>query len=76
MTAELYVLPVGNLKDVAKQLRVIADGIDGGEYGNVTEGALVLNGSIDVFGLGQADSTTTHYLLARAQRKMERIDLL
>lgn len=75
VTASLHVLPVGNLLNVAQQLRAIADEIDAGQYGEVTEGALVLN-SVDVFGLGGADGTVTHYLLARGQRKLERIDLL
>lgn len=75
MSATLHVLPVGNLTNVAQQLRAIADQIDAGEYGEVTEGALVLPG-LHVFGLGGADGTVTHYLLARGQRKLERIDLL
>lgn len=75
MTASLHVLPVGNLLSVAQQLRCIADEIEAGEYGPVNEGALVLEG-VEVFGLGGADGTVTHYLLARGQRKLERIDLL
>lgn len=75
MTASLHVLPVGNLLNVAQQLREIADEIEQGRYGEVNEGALVLP-SVDVFGLGGADGTVTHYLLARGQRKLERIDLL
>ena len=75
MTATLHVLPVGNLTNVAQQLRAIADEIDAGQYGGVVEGALVLEG-IHVFGLGGADGPVAHYLLARGQRKLERIDLL
>lgn len=75
MTASLHVLPVGNLLNVAQQLRCIADEIEAGKYGSVNEGALVLEG-VEVFGLGGADGTVTHYLLARGQRKLERIDLL
>lgn len=75
MSAKLHVLPVGNLLNVAQQLRAIADEIDGGKYGEVSEGALVLQG-VEVFGLGGADGTVTHYLLARGQRKLERIDQL
>ena len=75
MTASLHVLPVGNLLNVAQQLRCIADEIEAGEYGPVNEGALVLEGG-EVIGLGGADGTVTHYLLARGQRKLERIDLL
>ncbi len=77
MTAQLHALPVGNLIRVSDQLRAIADEVDAGKYGDVTEGAMALfGGSLEVFGIGRADSTTTHYILARAQRKMERIDLL
>lgn len=75
MTATLHVLPVGNLLNVAQKLRTIADEIDAGQWGEVGAGALVLPG-VDVFGLGSADGTVTHYLLARGQRKLERIDLL
>ena len=77
MTASLHVLPVPGMQDVPALLRNIADAIEAGEYGAVSEGALVLAGdSIEVFGLGDADGTVAHYLLARGQRKLERIDLL
>ena len=75
MTASLHVLPTGNLLNVAQQLRNIADEIEAGEYGPVNEGVLVIEGCT-VFGLGGADGTVAHYLLARGQRKLERIDLL
>lgn len=77
MTATLHALPVPGLQNIPELLRNIADTIERGEYGDVGEGALVLAGdAVEVFGLGNADGTVTHYLLARGQRKLERIDLL
>lgn len=77
MTATLHALPVPGLQNIPELLRNIADAIDRGEYGDVGEGALVLAGdAVEVLGLGNADGTVTHYLLARGQRKLERIDLL
>lgn len=76
-TATLYALPQTSLGDVPTLLRNIADAIERGEYGEVTEGVLVLPGNeYLVFGLGHADGTVAHYMLARAQRRLERIDLL
>lgn len=76
--AELYVIPSRGVADIPEQLRNIAAAIEAGEYGEVREGALVLGGDqLDVFGIGSpADGTVAHYLLARGQRKLERIDQL
>lgn len=72
MTAKLHVLPVGNLTDVARQLRVIADEIEQGIYGEVMEGALTVRGhKLEVFGLGRSDATVTHYMLCCAAAKMQ-----
>ena len=77
MSASLHVLPVPGLQNIPELLRNIADAIERGEYGEVNEGALVLAGNaVEVFGLGNADGPVTHYLLARGQRKLERVDLL
>lgn len=77
VSAKLYSLPNPGLQNIPALLRNIADGIEAGEYGEVIEGVLVLNGSdLDVFGLGNADGTVAHYLLARGQRRLERIDQL
>lgn len=78
MSATLHVLPMPGLQNIPELLRNIADGIEAGTYGDVGEGALVLQGDdLNVFGLGsQADGTVAHYLLARGQRKLERIDAL
>lgn len=77
MSAKLHVLPAPGLQNIPDLLRNIADEIERGEYGDVSEGALVLAGDqVEVFGLGNADGTISHYLLARGQRKLERIDLL
>ena len=77
MSATLHALPTGNLTNVATQLRHIADCIEAGGWGDVVEGALTIHGNdLEVFGLGRADSTVTHYMLCRAAAKMLRIDLL
>lgn len=77
MTATLHALPVPGLANIPQLLRNIADELEAGDFGQVAEGVVVLGGeSLEVFGLGGADGTVTHYLLARAQRKLERIDLL
>lgn len=79
MSATVYALPVPGLQNIATVLRNIADEMDSGAYGDVSEGAIVLgSGSgVEVFGLGGGvDGTVTHFLLARGQRKLERIDLL
>jgi hypothetical protein len=71
VTAKLYALPPG-LWDIPTLLRNIADELEAGKYGEVTEGALVLNGdALELFGLGKADSTVTHYLFCCGARKME-----
>ena len=72
MTAKLYALPVPGLQNIAQVLRNIADEIDAGTYGDVSEGALVLRGNeTEVFGLGHADGPTAHYLLCCGARKIE-----
>lgn len=77
MSASLHVLPIPGLQKIPELLRNIADAIERGEYGDVSEGAMVLAGNeVEVFGLGNADGTVAHYLLARGQRKLERIDQL
>lgn len=81
MTATLHALPVPGLADIPALLRNIADNIEAGEYGTGVDAAVLAlpcgEGGIEVFGLGSgSDATFSHYLLARAQRKLERIDLL
>lgn len=77
MTATLHALPVPGLQNIPLLLRNIAGGIENGDYGDVSEAVLVIDGNtLDVFGLGTADGTVSHYMLARAQRKLERIDML
>lgn len=64
--------PVANKQDVAEMLRNIADTIDSGEFGEANGCVVVLNADhLEVFGIGMADGTVTHYLLACAQRKIE-----
>lgn len=77
MSATLHALPVPGLQNIPLVLRNIADAMENGDYGDVNEGVLVIGGNeLEVFGLGIADGVTSHYMLARAQRKLERIDSL
>lgn len=77
MTAKLYAMPNPPLTDIPAMLRNIADAMESGDYGGVTEAAVVLAGDeLEVFGLGGADATVAYYLLGRGQRKLERIDLI
>lgn len=71
MNAKLHVIERPSLENVPAMLRRIADKIEAGEYGDITEAVLVTNGAeIDVFGLGNADGTVAHYLLCAAAQKM------
>lgn len=64
--------PVTDKRDVAAMLREIAKTIDSGEFGEANSCVVVLNAEhLHVFGIGVADGTVTHYLLACAQRKIE-----
>lgn len=64
MTATFSVIPSAKLQDVAAMLRGLADNIDAGKYGDVSEAAVVILGDeLRVFGYGRADGPATHYLL-------------
>lgn len=79
MTASLHALPVPGLHHIPELMRSVADAIEAGDYQHIGEAVLLLaveGGGVEVFGWGTADATATYYLLGRAQRKMERIDLL
>lgn len=63
-----------NFRDIATTLRVIADQIEAGDYGEVKEGALVLSGaSLEVFGLGETnhDGGSTHLILHCGATKLQ-----
>lgn len=69
---ELATIYSSNSRDVVKTLRVIADEIEAGKFGNVDQVALVLHGeTVEVFALGDARGSETHLLLACGQRKLE-----
>lgn len=71
--SDFRLIEIPSVVDIPRMLRNIADEIESGDYGFVDEGALVLNGSqLELFGLGKADSTTTHYLFCCAAAKMQR----
>lgn len=81
VSATLHVLPVPGLADIPALMRNIADEIESGAYGAGIDAAVLAfptcDGGMEVFGLGSnGDAMLAHYLLARAQRKLERIDLL
>lgn len=61
-----------NYRDVVAMLRRLADSVEAGKYGDVSEVALVLMGDkMQVFGFGpKTDHTTTHYLLCGGAAKM------
>lgn len=71
---KLKVVPLqeSNYRDIVATLRVIADQIESGEYGNVNDAALVIQGTtFDIFHMGKGDVETAHLILACAQRKLE-----
>lgn len=79
MSATIHALPVPGLHDIPAMMRVVADAIEAGEYAHVGEAVFLLpveGGGIEIFGWGMADHTASYYMMSRAQRKMERIDLL
>lgn len=65
--------PNANLRDAPAVLRAIADQVERGDFGDVGEVAVVLAGdSLNVFGFGKRqDTTSTHYMLCCASRKLE-----
>lgn len=70
----LKVVPLqeSNYRDIVATLRVIADQIESGEYGNVNDAALVIQGTtFDIFHMGVGNVETAHLMFACAQRKME-----
>lgn len=72
MSASLHVIQT-QLPEVAVMLRRLADDIEAGEYGYVSEAVVVANGdSLRVFGFGEADGPTAHYLLGCGMAKLQR----
>jgi hypothetical protein len=64
--------PHHSLRDIPNILRNIADQIEIKEFGEAKACVVVLHADqLEVFGIGEADGTVTHYLLACAQRKIE-----
>lgn len=79
MSATLHALPVPGLHNIPEMLRRVADSIESGDYCHNGEAVLLLpnpDGGMEIFGWGTADATSTYYMLGRAQRKMERVELL
>jgi hypothetical protein len=70
---KVVTLQASNFRDVPGTLRVIADQIEAGDYGGVTEAVVALMGRrLEVFGLGQSDGATSTTLLAAAQLRLVR----
>jgi|GEM_PF-6878664 len=60
------------LRDVPAVLRSIADRIEGGEFGDATQCAVVLNGDmLEIFAIGDCDPTDAHYLLCCGAARMQ-----
>lgn len=71
----LVEFPTASLQDIPQKLRDLADAFEEGHFGKPAICLVVLETDIqfEVFGLGcEADGTTAHYLLACAQRKLEK----
>lgn len=69
--ADLHVCSSIDKTTVAEELRTIADNIEAGLHGPVSEGVLVINGyRLEIHQLGLEDSGTTHLLLHAAMMKM------
>ncbi len=75
MSAKLTVVPTTCANDIPGVLRLMADQIDRGEYGEVHNIAWVMDhdGGVDAGLLGKAGEIgpTAHLLFAIAQRKLE-----
>jgi hypothetical protein len=72
--AEVKTLYNSNSRDIPATLRIIADQIEGGEFGEAHAVTLVVQaGKIDVCHLGAGTSDKAHLLLCLGQRKLEQM---
>lgn len=71
--AEVKTLFQSNHRQVTETLRALADEIDAGRYGKVSELAVVLMsvGGLEVFAMGDADVGSAHLMLCAGARKLE-----
>lgn len=70
----LKVVPLheSNYRDIVAALRLVADQIERGEFGQVNDCAMVLQGpTFEIFHMGAGNAETAHMLFACAQRKFE-----
>lgn len=73
MVAEVVTLYDNNFRDVVGTLRVIADAIEQGNYGEVSDFCLVMKGdSLDIFHSGEGDIGTASLLLNSALYRFSR----
>lgn len=73
MAANLKVVTIheSSLRDIPAKLRLIADKIESGEYGDINQAALVVHGNqLDIFGLGDVSGSDVAYMLFSAAMKM------
>jgi hypothetical protein len=67
LTAEIVTLQESNFRDPAKTLRLIADEIDSGKYGDVgCVGLVLLGDTMEVFGMGVDSEAPSVALLLHA----------
>lgn len=72
MNDKFKIVTLPHVANVPNALREIADEIERGDYGEVIEGALVLNGAdLETFSFGRADGTIAHYLFCCAAHKIQ-----
>lgn len=73
MTDKITVIPSAKLQNIPEMLRGLADDIERGEYGDVSETVVVTAGdNFNVFAFGRADGTVAHYLLGCAMAKLQK----
>lgn len=73
MAADLKVVAIHkpSLRDVPAKLRLIAEKIESGEYGDINQATLVIHGKqLDIFGLGDVSGSDVAYMLFSAAMKM------
>lgn len=76
MTEETKLTPLElyatNYRDVPATLRNIAKGIEEGQYGDVKQVVVAIQGStLDIFHSGEGDAESAHLLFSCAARKLE-----
>lgn len=76
MSAKLYVLQSPKKETASECLRRIAYEIDHGMHGEISDGALVFYGNSPAIFSISTDALGVYYILGRAMRKLEQIDVM